>query len=423
MNIEQNKPAGSDRLDRLFPEAARVASLPPLETEVPVLLLGGGSNAVAAARSLAGAGIRVSIAGRPGNWGMASRHCASTHLAPDGMGLSEFWGALLLGEDRALDGHVIFALCDESIEFLSTHYAALSRRYLTEDSDPELRLAMLDKMDTLERARAVGVPVPDFWPVAAIEEVEALRDRIRFPVMVKPIHSHLFVPVFGAKLFIVEDSFEALLAAARRAMDAGLEIMIVEMVPGPDDLLSSYYTYIDKGGQSLFHYTKRIIRRFPVNRGGACYHQSEWLPETAAMGRRFFEGIGWRGMGNIEFKRDPRDGKLKVIECNPRFTAAHRLVVAAGLPIDLMIYRSLTGQPVPVIEQGQTIMRLWNPIRDFFAFAELRRRGELGMAGYLRSLGGGGQRVLPVFSLSDPAPSLMRLREEGRRALGRLLRR
>ena len=41
-----------------------------------------------------------------------------------------------------------------------------------------------------------------------------------------------------------------------------------------------------------------------VNRGGGCYHETKWLPETAELGRRFFTGIGFRGMGNIEFKRD-----------------------------------------------------------------------------------------------------------------------
>lgn len=421
MNFEGSKNIPRAARPQPFPVPRPSAPLPPLRTDVPVLLLGGGSNAVAAARSFDKAGIRVGIAGRAGNWGTVSRHCADTYLAPEESGLTAFWKELLLDDPSPeLEGRVIFALCDESIAFLSTHHRALRERYLPEESDPELRLAMLDKMETLRRARAVGVPVPEFWPVSTIAEVEALQGKLRFPVMVKPIHSHLFVPVFGAKLFIVEDSFEELLASARRAFDAELEIMVVEMVPGPDDLLSSYYTYVDEDGQSLFHYTKRIIRRFPVNRGGACYHQSEWLPETAAMGRRFFEGIGWRGMGNIEFKRDLRDGQLKVIECNPRFTAAHCLVIAAGVPIDLMIYRSLTGQPVPVIEQGSTVMRLWNPIRDFLAFKELRRRGELGFGTYVRSLFGGGRRVLPVFSLRDPAPSLMRLREEGRRVLRRM---
>jgi predicted ATP-grasp superfamily ATP-dependent carboligase len=156
-----------------------------------------------------------------------------------------------------------------------------------------------------------------------------------------------------------------------------------------------------------------------VNRGGACYHRSVKLPETADMGRRFFASMQWRGMANIEFKRDPRDGLLKVIEVNPRFTAAHRLVLAAGLPIDEMIYRRLTGQMVPAYQQDDRDLRMWNPIRDALAFREMRAAGDLNLWQYLRSLIGG-HKVMPLFSLTDPMPSLVRFGQEAGRGLRRI---
>src|SRR5205823_8370112 len=135
---------------------------------------------------------------------------------------------------------------------------------------------------------------------------------------------------FGHKLFIVENSFDELKEKVRLVHSLGLEIIVMEMIPGPDDLLSSYYTYISGDGRELFHFTKRILRRYPLNRGNACHHITEWLPETAKMGHEFFSAIGLRGLGNVEFKRDPRDGRLKLIEINARFTAAHQLLVSAG---------------------------------------------------------------------------------------------
>lgn len=126
-------------------------------------------------------------------------------------------------------------------------------------------------------------------------------------------------------------------------------------------------------------------------------------------------------MGNIEFKRDVRDGKLKVIEVNPRFTDAHRMIVEGGMPIDEMVYRSKTGQLVPTITDYEENVRMWNPLRDFMAFRELRARGELTFVGWLESLRSG-RKVLPIFMLRDPMPTFVRLREEFGRALNRLKR-
>jgi hypothetical protein len=101
--------------------------------------------------------------------------------------------------------------------------------------------------------------------------------------MVKPLHSYSFMEAFGRKLFIVRDSVQEVAEKVELCLSRGHSVMIVEMIPGPDDLLSSYYTYRTAQGRLLYDYTKSIIRRWPVNRGGACFHQSERLPETAEL--------------------------------------------------------------------------------------------------------------------------------------------
>ena len=169
--------------------------------------------------------------------------------------------------------------------------------------------------------------------------------------------------------------------------------------------LTSYYTYRAPDGGKLFEFTKSIIRRWPVNRGNACYHRTGWLPETAAAGVKFFDAVGLKGLGNIEFKSDPRDGKLKIIEVNARFTAAQELVRRAGLPIDLIIYCHLTGQPIPAFRLTPKELRLWYPLRDFLGFLELRKRGELSFWGWLKSVTTTAH-VFPLVSLSDPLPVL-----------------
>lgn len=391
-----------------------------LDTSTPVLILGGAANSAALARNLGRVGVSVAAAGKAGCLALYSRYCRKSYRAPAGCSIQEFWRELLLDAPKQeLQGSLVFALCDESIEFVTANFAALSQRYVLEGFDPALRREMLDKKATLLRARAAGVATPNFWDVDSAAKLEAIRDEVTFPVMVKPIHSHIFVPIFGRKLFIVENDWDELVEKVQLAQAANCDVMVMEMIPGPDSLLSSYYTYIDEEGRWLFHYTKRVIRRYPVNRGGACYHESIWLPETADAGRRFFASMPWRGMANIEFKRDLRDGQLKVIEVNPRFTDAHRMVVSGGLPIDEIVYRRRTGQHVPAFSDYEENVRLWNPLRDFLAFRELNGRGELSFLGWIKSLMEG-RKVLPILSLTDPMPTVVRFREEFGRAFRRL---
>jgi predicted ATP-grasp superfamily ATP-dependent carboligase len=375
------------------------------DTSTPILILGGKENSLSITRHLGGLGVSVRVSGPANCWGIYSRYCQESFLVRPGTSAAQFWHNLLLASDRRLDGHVIFACSDEAIEFIADNYHKLAQRYVVGDAVPALQKAFLDKRRTLELAREAGIDAPAFWSVKSVSELDDIADKIRFPVMVKPIHSHKFIRIFGVKLFVIESSAEELKDKITLAQDHGLEVMIVEMIPGADRLLSSYYSYIDADGTSLFQFTKRILRRFPTNSGGACYHVTEWCEETARLGQQLFARVGLRGFGNVEFKRDPRDGKLKIIEVNSRFTAAQELLLRSGAAVDAIVYCHVTRQPGPHFVHYRQQMRYWYPLRDFLAFLELRKRGELSFLQWARSIVPYHQ-VLPLWNIRDPLPCL-----------------
>ena len=318
------------------------------DTRTPVLVLGGKENSLSITRHLGGLGIAVRVCGRATAWGLYSRHCKEAFRIPRGEAMAEYWRRLLLGPDgERLKGSILVPCCDEGLVFVADHLEALQSRFVLGGTTALQVRNMLDKQVTLEMARAAGVDTPAFWKVAKLSDLEPVLREARFPLIVKPKMSHRFAKAFGTKFFHVQSSADELREKLALAIEHGFEVMVVEMIPGPDSLLSSHYTYVADDGRLLFEFTKRVLRRYPVNSGNACYHITEWLPETAAAGRKFFAGTGFRGLGNIEFKRDPRDGKLKIIEVNARFTAAQELLRSAGAPIDLVVYCHLTGQEPP----------------------------------------------------------------------------
>lgn len=382
----------------------------------PAIVVGGGSNALSIARSLGRSGISVYAINEPAAHVRYSRFARWINL-PAGPDAEQGWVDWLTGpESESLRGGVLLAASDAAIEMLAAHRERLAERYLLDLSEVAAQRTMLNKLATYRAAVAAGVPTPRFWLASTVEHLERIRPELVFPLIVKPQLSHIFEERFGRK-FLVAESYDQLAGAFLRVRDAGIECMLVERIPGPDDRLCSYYTYLDEAGRPLFDFTKRIIRRWPVGMGGACYHIVDRVPRVRELGLRLFEQVGLRGLANVEFKLDERDGELKLIECNARFTAANGLLADCGFDLARFVYNRLVGIEGPPLTTFRTGVRLWYPVEDFKAFRQLRRAGEITFWQWARSLCH--RQTFPFFRWRDPWPSIV---SEVRR-LGRNLRR
>jgi predicted ATP-grasp superfamily ATP-dependent carboligase len=294
---------------------------------------------------------------------------------------------------------------DDALEIIALNRKALATRFRLDISNPSAQLCMLDKLDTYRAAQVAGVPTPQFWIAESQEHLQALRPLLAYPLIVKPRSTHRFQMLFGAggRKFFTADGFDDLLRIFQTITEAQLEVLLVEKIPGADDQLCSYYTYIDESGRHLFDFTKRIIRRYPANMGPATYHVTDHNPALRPLAEKLFRQVGLLGLANVEFKRDARDGQLKLIECNARFTAANCLVAASGLDLARFVYHRLTGHPHELPASYVVGRRLWYPIDDLRAYLELRSTGQLGLLQWIRSVLH--RQVLPYFDARDPLPS------------------
>lgn len=367
----------------------------------PAIVLGGDSNALSVARSLGRQGVPVFAIGFDPHLRF-SRYCRWIHV-PFHESDEATWGDYLLGpKSDWLRGAVLLACSDGALATIAAHRGVLAEKFLLDDSHVPAQVCMLNKLSTYQAAVAAGVPAPRFWEIGGPADLHRHRDELVYPLLVKPLYSHHFGAIGGK--FLVAHSFDELAAAFARTQGARVEVLLLEMIPGPDSRLCSYYTYLDAEGRPLFDFTKRIIRRFPVNMGNACYHITDWNPEVRDLSLQLLRHVGLRGLACVEFKRDPRDDRLKLIECNARFTAANNLVAAAGFDLTRLVYNRLVGLPPPPLEHYARGRRLWYPREDCRAFRVLCGRGELSLWGWLRSLAH--RQLLPFFTWSDPLPSL-----------------
>jgi D-aspartate ligase len=384
----------------------------------PAVLLGETGSALSLARSLGRVGVPVYVLGSDGSsLAAASRYCTAFVELGGGEGVIDRWLDWL--ERDGPSGAVLLPPGDEGVELIVRHSKRLEELgYRVPETAGEVSLAMLDKTRTYELAREAGIPCPRTWQVRSEADAVRIAREMTFPCALKPVHSHLFAKHFTVKVVLARDGNE-LLVGIGRMRELGLEMLVTEIIPGPDHLNWAYRTYIDERGEALFGLTTNRLRSQPIHFGTNCYLVTRWHPEVAETGLRFLQKVGLRGLAYTELKRDPRDGQFKLIECNHRFGNAQEVVRRAGLDVALFVYRRALGQQTPPMDSWREDVHLWFPARDWRAARDYRRERELTWPGWLQSLAR--RRVYtPVLALDDPRPSLSNVWHKLRR---RFLRR
>jgi predicted ATP-grasp superfamily ATP-dependent carboligase len=390
--------------------SARTDALPP------AIILGGDANALSVARSLSRMGVAVTYLGPADAYARHSRHCRYMPI-PAADSVEDSMAQVLLGTDaRSLAGAVLLPCSDAAITLLVREGVRLAQRFRLDQCDPRARLALLDKLSTYRLAEAAGVTTPRYWLANDRQQLLALRQQLVFPLIVKPRLSHLFEQAFNCK-HIFASSFDELLAGFDAAGAAGLEVMLVEWIPGGDETICSYFTYLDEAHAPLFHFTKRVIRRLPAGMGAACYAITDWIPELIQPALALFRQAGLRGLANVEFKRDPRDGGYKLMECNARFVASNCLVASSGFDLAAFCYNRILDRPQPALVNYRRGLRLWDAPRDLLALRERRRTGQITIGRWLRSVMH--RQTLPFFRWSDPMPALVRVARPFRKLMPR----
>jgi D-aspartate ligase len=373
-------------------------------TNPPAVILGGAVTALSVARSLSDAGVPV--------WALDSRdsplRASRLRRGFVEVAREDMQPRMLQWLRSGPRGAVVLAASDEGLELIARHRSELlALDYVPMEADDEALLAMLDKERSYALAERHGIPAPRVRRLSGREEVDAIARELSYPCVLKPVHSHVFArrAKLGAKVLTVTGP-EELRSVCERMSAIGVEMLVTEVISGPDDEYVSYYGYLDEHGEPLLQFTKRKIRQDPPHFGLGTYHATTHDPEVAELGLRFLRGAGLRGLGNVEFKRDGSDGRLKVIECNARFTMANELIRAAGVDLALFSYNRLLGRPAPAVEPYREDVRLWYPLEDVRAFLRYRRDGELSLRRWAGSLLY--RQHLPVARLDDPLPALVR---------------
>jgi len=327
-------------------------------------------NGLAAIRSLGRAGVRVlAVDHRPSALGFRSRY-AEPLLSPDPFDDEERFVDFI----RGLGEVVVFPTHDDSLHAIARRADELDVR--TPFPGWDVLEELQSKRAQLDRAAAAGVDIPADEPGT-------------FPVVVKPDRPIEFKRRYRRQAFRCDTAAE-LAAAVAKTEEFGA--IVQELVPGGDDTLYTVGSYLDGNGEALGIFCGRKLRQTPPGIGTCRVGESVWVQEAVDAALRLLRAFGYRGVSQVEFKRDARDRRFKLMEINARLWQWHGLAAACGVDIPRIAYADLVGDALPP--------------------AQMTGHGKRWAITLLPGEAPAPQRppyVDAVFALDDPKPALVHL--------------
>jgi len=313
----------------------------------------------------------------------------------------------LLTLGRSLTQRAVLVPCeDESVALVSPHREALAQHFHFALPPVDVVEMLMDKSRFYAYAQQNGLPIPPTRFLRSPDDVADACESLTFPVILKPTNSQ--TPSWRANsmfsAFKVADG-DGLARLYDRYRPFSEALIVQEWIPGPDSNLYSCNCYLNQYGEPLATFVSRKVRQWPPHVGKSSFgvecRSDDVLLETLSLLR----GVGYRGLGYVEFKLDERNGKKFIVEPNVgRPTGRSAIAEAGGVELLHTMYCDLLGLPLPDNRQQRYGSAKWmHERRDLQSAFYYWRAGELTLRDWARSWSGG-PKALALFSIRDPGP-------------------
>jgi predicted ATP-grasp superfamily ATP-dependent carboligase len=288
-----------------------------------LVLEDGNYNAsMSAVRALGRLGHRVTVASTFETPAGASRWCNRAVIAPSPRDAGRYLD--FLARSRGGGSFDLALVCDDSISVVVSY----ARDDLT--AGPDFLLAPRESVDIARNkasaqrfAASLGIPTPVTITLDDASSLEA-ASRLGFPLVVKDDMGSGGRHVrYAADAETLRRAYEDVAARATGRPIAQ------EYIPG-----EGYLTQVlSDHGRLVAICSHRKYRQFPPAGGVTSKGVTVDEPELDAQVERIFTALHWHGPAKADFKRDPRDGRFKLMELDPRLSTTLEIAEAAGANI------------------------------------------------------------------------------------------
>lgn len=297
---------------------------------------------------------------------------------------------------------ILIPTSDELSVFVAEYGEELKEFFLFPVNSGELLDQLADKRKMFALAIENEVPTPHIvCPQNAVDVKAGLKD-LQFPIMLKAIDGNKLFARTGVKMVIVETEEELYKQYELLEDPEDPNLMLQEMIPGDDDQVYIFNGYFNEQSDCLAAFTGHKVRQYPIHVGCASLGECRWHERVAVKTQALMKAVGYRGILDIGYRLDPRDGRYKVLDINPRVGQAFRIFVAENdMDVIRSLYLDLSGQTQPEVKPVEGRRWLIEDY-DFVSSYDYFKEGSLSFFDWLKSF----KQVKEAawFSWTDPLP-------------------
>ncbi|OFZ79468.1 MAG: hypothetical protein A2583_03450 [Bdellovibrionales bacterium RIFOXYD1_FULL_53_11] len=297
-------------------------------------------------RSLGKAGFEVHVMGGSSlTTSFWSKHASTRTVSPlasqDPAGFGSALTGLISKISLACPGArpVLFPMEDPSLRWVAANRSQLEKiSHFLLPTDYALQSAF-DKGITMKVAREAGLPCPRTWEPSSAEEFIRIAQS-------QPEDRFVIKPRSGTGSSGIKYGERATAEELRAHWKKHGSCIIQERIPRQGTGVGVSLLF-DRESRCRAIFTHKRLREYPHSGGPSTDRMSVHMPELEVMSIELMKRISWRGIAMVEWKIDPRDGRPRLMEINPRFWGSLELAVRAGVDFPALYARAAMGEDLP----------------------------------------------------------------------------
>ena len=361
-----------------------------LDIRVPAVLVRIDRNpfhhgTLGAVRSLGRAGVEVHVvADVTGSPVRQSRFVSEMHPPPPpGASAPEIAAVLRRVAARVSRPAVLIPMDDASAVAVGRMRDELMPGYLLPQQPDALAERVADKAELAAVCERVGIPHPVTLVPQSAAQATAAVWRLGLPVVAKWSRPWLIPAGSGLRSTVMVHTAQQAQALYLRSAEAGSRLLLQEFLPPGPDLDWFFHGYADRSGAVCGGGPGRKQLAWPRSAGLTAVGHWALNPQVQALAERLTGALGYRGILDLDFRRDSATGHYHLLDFNPRPGAQFRLFAdASDLDVVRAQHLDLTHRPLPdpAPLPGRAFV-----VENYAPLSALRRRsGERELAWYAR---------------------------------------
>jgi len=282
---------------------------------------------------------------------------------------------------------VLFVTSDDYIEFLDMYSTSLIDFVLFPFASAHTANAISSKdgLAKFVQTHKLDAPVSATWTQSTGMD----KSELTYPCIIKPKYAYEWrtkemKSLLGFSKVLQVNSSEELDGWLSKISAYCSELIVQEIIPGPDDNLYYFVAIADQNSKIVGHFCGRKLRITPIHYGSASYVKTTDPAPLFPIAQEIVTFLNYRGPCGIEFKYDPRDNKYKLIEINARFGLWDLLSLKLDIDLASIYIQSLLGDVMPQTPKNDT--KYWISItRDIAVLPAYRTEYRLSLLSILQN--------------------------------------